>query len=203
MSRFSTDSSEAARASRGIERRAGFWIRAAAAGVDAGVGFAMSLLLASTLGAYFARRAVVTLRIGTPDTLWTGPLPMVLGVVGEVVYLLPFALFVVWILDPLTGATLGKRLLGLRVRDAGGRPASKRTLWFRNAIQTAGLWGWALALVAGRWEIALVASLAGLVVLAGSLTTFGPASLALHDRLSGTSVCRTGLEPVLERSLDP
>jgi len=179
-----------------VARRAGFWIRAAAGGIDAGVGFAASLLLASSLGSYFAQRAVVTLRIGAPGTLWTGPLPLMLGVVGEVVYLLPFALFVAWILDPLTGATVGKRLLGLRVRDAGGRPASRRRRWFRNTLQTVGLWGWTLALVTGRWEIALVATLAGIVVLVGSLAALGPASLALHDRLSRTSVCPTGSDPI-------
>ena len=173
--------------------RAGFWIRAAAAAIDAGVGLVASLVLASSLGTFFAQRAVVTLRIGDPGTLWKGPLPMIFGAVGEVVYLLPFALLVVWILDPVTGATVGKRLLGLRVRDADGQPASRRRRWWRSALQSAGLWGWTVALVTGRWEIAALASLAGSVVLLGSLAALGPASLALHDRLSGTSVCRTGL----------
>lgn len=178
------------------ERRAGFWSRAAAAGIDAGIGFAASLVLASSVGTFFARRAVVTLRIGDPNTLWKGALPFMLGAVGEVVYVLPFALFLAWVLDPLTGATVGKRLLGLRVRNADCQPAPRRRRWCRSALQTVGLWGWTLALLTGRWEIAVLASLAGGVVLVGSLGALGPTSLTLHDRLSRTSVCRTGLDPI-------
>ena len=49
----------------------------------------------------------------------------------------------------------------------------------------------AVALAVGRWEIAVVAVLAGAVMLMGSLMALGPASLALHDRLGGTRVTRT------------
>lgn len=162
----------------------------AAGGTDAAVGFAASLVLAPSVGVFFARRAVVTLRIGDPDTLWQGPLPLMLGIVGEVVYLLPFTLLLAWLLDPLTGATVGKRLLGLRVRDADGQPATRQTLWRRSAFQTVALWGWTLALVTGRWEIAVLASLAGGVMVMGTLAALGPASLALHDRVGRTSVRR-------------
>ena len=191
MSRASPDSSGAARSSVVTVRRAGFRIRAAAAIIDTGVGFVVSLVLASNIGTFFAHRAVVTLRIGDADTLWKGPLPMMLGAVGEVVYLLPLALLVAWLLDPLTGATVGKRLLRLRVRDAGCHPTSRQRRWCRSALQTVGLWGWTLALLSGRWGIAVLASIAGSVVLIGSLLALGRASLALHDRLSRTSVCRT------------
>jgi uncharacterized RDD family membrane protein YckC len=173
-----------------VERRAGFWIRAAAGGIDAAVGFAASLVLAPSVGVFFARRAVETLRIGDPDTLWQGPLPLMLGIFGEVVYLLPFTLLLAWLLDPLTRATVGKRLLGLRVCEADGQPATRRTLWRRSAFQTVGLWGWTLALLTGRWEIAVLASLAGGMILTGSLAALGPALLALHDRLSRTCVRR-------------
>lgn len=164
-------------------------MRAAAAGIDAVVGVAATLAMASTLGMFFARRAVVTLRIGEPGTLWKGPLPLMLGVFGEVVYLIPFTFLLVWILDPLTGATVGKRLFGLRVRQTDGKPASRPTLWCRSALQTVGLWGWTLALLTGRWEPAALASPAAAVILVGSLAAIGPSSLALHDRLSQTSVC--------------
>jgi uncharacterized RDD family membrane protein YckC len=171
-------------------RPAGFPIRAAAAAIDAAAAWAAALALASSLGIFFARRAVVTLRIGEPGTLWTGPIPLLLGIVGEVVYLLPFVLLLAWSLDPLTGATIGKRLAGLRVCGRDGRPASRGARWRRGAIQTAGLWGSTIALLAGRWEILVLAALAGLILLAGTLLALGPASLTLHDRLSGTRVCR-------------
>jgi len=190
VSPLSPSSSEPSDQPGSAPRRAGFWIRAAAAGLDAATGIALSLLLASSVGIFFARRAVVTLQIDNPDSLWKGPLPLMIGVFGEVFYLLPFTLLLVWILGPLTGATMGKRLLGLRVRDFEGRPISRQRHGYRTALLTVGLWGWTLALLAGRWELAALASLGGAVVLAGSLVALGPESLTLHDRLSRTSVLR-------------
>ena len=169
---------------------AGVWIRAAAASIDAAVGLAATFALASTLGIFFARRAVVTLRIGQPGTLWTGPIPLLLGTIGEVVYLLPFTLWLVWMVDPLTGASVGKRVCGLRVGEVDGRPATWQRRWARHAVQTAGLWGWTLALLAGRWEIAVLASVAGVVMWFGALGALCRSRAALHDRLSGSRVWR-------------
>jgi uncharacterized RDD family membrane protein YckC len=149
------------------------------------------LALSSTVGMWFAERAVVTLRIGEPGTLWRGPIPFVLGAVGEVVYGLPFAALLVGGLDPLTGRTPGKRLVGLRVRRADGAPAELPRRASRWAIQAVGFWGWTLALIAGRWEIAALATAAVAIVIAGMLAALGPHSRALHDRASGTVVVRS------------
>lgn len=165
-------------------------MRALAAAIDAVLALGVALALSSTLGEWFAERAVVTLRIGQPGTWWRGPIPLVLGVFGEVVYGLPFAGLLVWSLAAQTGGTLGKRLLGLRVRDAGGGPAVATQRLGRTAILTVGLWGSTLALVAGSWQLALVACSAAAIVLLGTFTALGPAARALHDRLSGTVVVR-------------
>ncbi len=109
---------------------------------------------------------------------------------GEVTYLLPFTLLVFWILDPVAGATPGKWLFRLRVRAAGGSSASPGRLWLRGAIRTVGLWGWTLALLAGRWELAVLATAAEALVLAGFFSVLGPRRLAFHDRVCGTIVVR-------------
>jgi uncharacterized RDD family membrane protein YckC len=147
-------------------------------------------LLSSSIGLFFARRAVVTLHIGDPHTLWKGPLPFILGAIGEVVYLIPFTFLLVWILDPLSGATVGKRLLRLRVRRTDGEPSSSARRWWRSALQTAGFWGLTLAFLVGSWQLVIVALVAGAIVFAGSFAAAGPSSLALHDRLSGTACYR-------------
>ena len=175
---------------RALAAPAGFWIRAGAASVDAASSVGATLVLASTVGFFFARRAVVTFRIGEPDTFWKGPLPLMLGVIGEVVYLLPLMFYLVWLIEPLTGATLGKRLVGLRIGRVDGLPAQPRSLWLRHALQTASFWGWTLALLAGRWEIGALASVAGVAVFAGMCLAIGPAKAALHDRISETRVWR-------------
>ena len=166
--------------------------------VDAALALALAVALASSVGWFFAERAVGTLRIGQPGTLWRGPVPMALGAVGELVYGLPFAWALIGALDPATGATAGKRLLGLRVREDGaeadgagaGRRGRRWPRWRREAVRSVAAWGWTAALLAGRWEPALAASVAGALVAAGSLLALGPERRALHDRLSGTRVVR-------------
>jgi hypothetical protein len=161
-------------------RPAGLLIRALAACLDAAAGVGLAVLGASTLGMFFAHRAVATLHIGEPGTWWKGPIPLMLGVFGEVVYLLPFTFLLVWLSEPLSGATIGKRLLGLRVRCTGGPAASPSALWQRFAIQTVGFWGLTVSLLAGRWEIAAVALVCGAAVMVAGL----------HSRLSATRVWR-------------
>lgn len=173
------------------DRRAGLWIRFAAAAVDGAVALALTLPLSTTfLGSFFASRAVVTLRIGQPGTLWKGPIPMVLGAVGEVTYLLPFVAAVVWSLDVWGGATVGKRLFGLRVATGSGGRAGVATRLRRFAVQAVGAWGWTLSLLAGSWILAVVATLGGGVAMAASLLALGPSKRALHDRIAGTVVVR-------------
>jgi uncharacterized RDD family membrane protein YckC len=162
--------------------------RVAAATVDAAVGLGLAFLLSQTMGMYFARRAVVMLHIGEPGTWWQGPIPLMLGVVGEITYLLPFTFWLAWLLDPITGATLGKRLMGIRVRATDGSVPLRATLWRRHFIQTCGVWGLSLAMVTGSWQLALVASVALLVVGVGTLLLFGHEGRTLHDRVSGTMV---------------
>jgi uncharacterized RDD family membrane protein YckC len=155
-----------------------------------GVGLVAALLLSSTAGMYFARRAVVTLRIGEPDTFWQGPIPLMLGVVGEVNFLLPFTLFLAFALDVLPGASAGKRLFGLRIGGASGQAASSGPRLARLLIKSIACWGVALSLVIGFWPLGGIALGLGLVVCAGTLGALGPAGRTLHDVLTGTRVTR-------------
>lgn len=164
--------------------------RLAAGLIDIGIGIVSALLLSSTLGMFFARRAVVMLRIGEPGTWWQGPVPLMLGVMGEVVYLLPVTLWLAWLVEPLTGATIGKRAFGLRICSDAGLPAESAALWSRSLVQTSGLWLITLGLLVGRWELAAVGVFALVVMTLGSLGAVGRTGRALHDRLTGTFVCQ-------------
>jgi len=158
------------------------------AAIDGLVGLCGALAFSSTIGMYFARRAVVTLRIGEPGTWWTGPLPMVLGAVGEVVYVLPLACGCVWLVEPLTGATIGQRVTGVRAGSVDARPPSRSRLWLRHVLLAAGFWGWTAALVSGRWQIAAAGTLVSILVAGGMASALGAARASLLDRVSGTRV---------------
>ncbi len=169
----------------------GFAIRSLAATMDVLLGVVVAVLLWRTLGWYFAGRSVVMLSIGSPDTFWRGPIPMVLGLFGTVVYGLPFAVLLVLLPEALFGAGPGKWILALRVTTADGAPASAQSRWLRWIAKCSGLWLMVLALVVGSSVLAGVAVAAGVVTLAGFFLAIGRRREALHDRLAGTAVCST------------
>lgn len=175
--------------------------RVLAAFVDAGIGLLVALLLTETSGHYFASRAAETLRIGMEGTLWRGPIPLALGVVGRVSYGLPFALCVVLLAEPLTGRSPGKALLGLRVTTRHGERARPTPRWKRFVAKTLPLWGLTFAWVLGAWPLAALSVVAGAVVVAGCMPLLAPRSSALHDRVAGTRVQREITLP--QASFDP
>ncbi len=147
---------------------------------------ALVLLLAragaTTVGAWCAGRAVVALRVGEPDTWWRGPIPMLLGAVGNVVLVLMAA--------PLTGTTPGKALAGLEIIAGDGRPPGGTRLWRRFLVQAAG----PLLLVAGLVTVRAGLLVAGTAVaaltVAGSVAALLPAGRTLHDLAGGTRIRR-------------
>ncbi len=168
--------------------RRGFSIRLAAGAIDVFLGAVVALLLSETTGRWFAERSIVMLRIGSPDTFWHGPVPMILGILGHFAHGAPFALLLVLLPEALFGAGPGKWLLGLHVTSGDGAPAAAPQRWLRWSIKCAGLWCMPLALILGSSTVAAVALAAVAVTLAGFLVAIGPRSLALHDRLADTAV---------------
>jgi len=164
--------------------------RAAAALVDLACGGLLATLLARTTGLYFAERAVVTLRIGEPGTLWQGPLPMVLGIFGELVYGLPFALAVVALAGAAIGVSPGRAACGLEVRGADGRALSRLRRLGRSLVTTAGLWLLVAALAAGSGAVAVVGALVTAAILVDGALGLRPRGTRLVDRWTRTIVVR-------------
>ncbi len=111
------------------------------------LGFLLCYILHWYLGYYFASRAVVTFQIGVPGSLWKGPIPMILGIIGTYFYTLPFAFFLAFLPEAFIGWSLGKKLLRLRIADQNRKVAERASLWRRLLFKTSGLWGITLALV--------------------------------------------------------
>lgn len=155
--------------------------RCAAAAVDGAVSLLLALLMSTTLGDLFARRAVIALRIGEPDTLWTGPLPMALGLLGGIVYLLPLTLLLTWLAEPLTGRTPGHALLRLEIHG------TKR--WTRYLFKAAGPLLLVSGLLAGRWE-PLIAGIAASILMSAGFLAGAPRGSTLHDRAAGTRLTK-------------
>lgn len=171
--------------------RAGFLIRSAAGLIDGLIGVFLGLVLSGHSGWFFAGRAVVMLKIGSAGTIWKGPLPMVLGILGPFVYGLPFAILLVLLAEPLLESSPGGRLLGLRVRGDDGAKAGRARLWRRTFLKTIGFWGLTLALILESWQAAVLFMAAGGVVFLGFFLVLAPSRQAFFDRLSRTAVYHT------------
>ena len=118
--------------------------------------------------------------------MWKGTIPLVLGIFGEIVYTVPFAILVVVASEAWTARSPGKWMLGIRVVDESGVAASGATRGaLRLAIRTVGSWGVTLGLVTGSWLLALVTATAGCVEMASALS-----GRPFHERWSHTTLVR-------------
>ena len=165
-----------------------FYKRIFAVLIDFLTGIGLGLLMSHSFGYYFAQRAEVMLRIGAPDSLWRGPIPMLLGVVGPFTYILPLALYLIFLTEPLFNNSLGKQLFKLKITDHLGNSPQSKQKWIRHFIKTSPLWIMILALVLGSWQIALISVMSAFVVLLGSGVFIGSKKLTLHDFLAKTTV---------------
>jgi hypothetical protein len=135
--------------------------RLIAGAVDVIVGLMLGVGFANTpVGFFFATRAVVMLRIGASDTIWKGPIPMLMGIAGTFVYSLPFAFLIVAMCEPLFGFSPAGAMLGRT--NAAVAPLRER--WRRAFIRAAPWWGLTLALLTGSWVLALVFSIVAFVL---------------------------------------
>jgi hypothetical protein len=145
--------------------------------IDVMAALLLGILFSNTpVGDFFARRAVVMLRIGAPDTIWTGPIPMLMGIAGRFVYVLPLALLAVALCDPVFGNSPGRAMLGLAPGTADVQSRSRLQRYGRALVTAAPWWGLTAALLAGSWVLALAFALVALALLgraAKSLLTSG------------------------------
>lgn len=104
------------------------------------------------------------------------------------------------LLEVLFSASLGKFILGLRIRTLTGAPASYRTLFWRyllkNGTQVIGF----LSVIVDSTGLAMISELWGIVFSAGCLLALGKERMALHDILAGTAVYRVGYIPPAKAS---
>ncbi|MFI5243951.1 MAG: hypothetical protein ACHQQR_01915 [Gemmatimonadales bacterium] len=140
--------------------------RLIAVALDALAALLLGVLLSNTpVGDFFARRAVVMLRIGAPGTIWKGPIPMLMGIAGRFVYVLPVALLAVALCEPVFGNSPGRAMLGLVPGTVDGESRSRLQRYGRALVTAAPWWGLTAALLAGSWVLALVFVLAALALL--------------------------------------
>ncbi len=103
--------------------------RSAAAASDFLLAAALSVVTAPQLGVWCGERAVLALSIGEPSSWWRGPLPLVLGLAGNVVFAMPFTLIAVGLARLAFGRTPGQALWRAEVTSLSQSFASRSLRW--------------------------------------------------------------------------
>ena len=116
------------------------WRRSAATGTDLLLALLLSGLSATSLGRWCARRAVLALAIDDPQSWWRGPVPLVLGILGELVYSLPVTMLLV---------ALSRRAFGHTPGELWWRVPARSETWGRWLDDHAPLLLLTLALLVG------------------------------------------------------
>ena len=100
-----------------------------------------------------------------------------------------YLIFVVYfLLEGLTGYTLGKLILGIRIANDDGTKAGVGKLLYRYLVKNS---GYVLALVAlftGVHALATLGNVAGLIIFVGCFFTLGVKKQAFHDMIAKTAV---------------
>jgi uncharacterized RDD family membrane protein YckC len=177
-------------AENGVEKRVGFGARLAASLIDllivAVVGFGVGAAIGAMLGLWTG---------GTLGELGDATAPS--GWAGAAVGGLPGAMaaFLVVVLsysliEGLTGASPGKRMLGLKVGTADGRAGSAAVYMKRWAVKYSAHVLRLLGSLPGLHLLGLLATPAGVAILLGCFLALGDKRQALHDIGAATAVFR-------------
>lgn len=164
--------------------------RAAALGVDLMLGLVLAGLLTSSTGHWLSLRAVDALATDDPAGGWKGPLPMVIGMVGSLVYGMPLAVILVTLGELLFAQSVGKALFGLRV--VGARPSGRA---LRLILRDAPWWLALGALLVGAPAFTKLAACLAAVWAVGALVTLAVRGRLLHALPATTGdVARRGAD---------
>jgi len=101
-----------------------------------------------------------------------------------------------WLIEGLTGASPGKRILKLIIRNQNGGPADQNTLLKRYVLKSSATILMLLGNITTLGFIIGLSYLVGLAVFVGCFLVLGQKRQALHDILAGTAVFPAAARPM-------
>ena len=168
-----------------VTTRVGFGRRLAAMAIDGVIVATASILLGMTAGGVFGS-LMSDVAEQTDGFLDGAILGALLGLVAGFATI-GAAYFVI---ELVTGATPGKRALGLVVGTESARPAPAGIRVARYLVKCSPLLLGILTAVPGFWFAATLALLATMTISVGAMMALSPQRQALHDIIARTAVYR-------------
>jgi uncharacterized RDD family membrane protein YckC len=178
-----------------MEQRIGFGKRLGALVLDCIIVWVLAFFGGTTIGGMLGLAGgAAASRMGADDA--TGAAAALGGIFGAIFGFVVAAIVIAavyFLIEGLTGYTLGKLILGIRVANADGTAAPVGRLLGRFAIKNSNSILLVLSLFTGIQALVLLGRVAGLIVFVGCFLALGVSKQALHDRLMGTAVYPRGM----------
>lgn len=170
--------------------RVGFGSRLVALILDVviivGISFVIAPIAGGFLGASAA--AATTEATAVADPAVAAAAGGILGAIMALIVVLPLTYVVYYLIEGLTGITLGKLILGIKVANEDGTTAQVGSLITRWAVKSSGNILTLLGAVLSVSILGTVGGILGLVIFIGCFLVLGAKKQALHDMVAKTAV---------------
>lgn len=176
-----------------MEQRVGFGPRLGAWLLDCVIVIVLAVVGGSTIGGMLGVTGGAMLggaMANQADSLAAG-MAAVGGLLGGLVGFLIAAAAIgllYFLIEGLTGYTLGKLMLGIRVASEDGTAAPIGKLLFRYALKNCNFILSIIGALAGMSALIQIGRLGGLIIFVGCFFTLGMKKQAFHDMLAKTAV---------------
>ena len=172
--------------------RVGFGSRLAALILDviiiSGISFVIAPIVGGLLGAAAAGASAEAMGEANTDAAAAAAVGGILGSLMALIVVLPLTYVIYYLIEGLTGLTLGKLILGIKVANQDGTAAPIGILITRWAVKSSGniltLFGSILSISI----LGTIGGLIGLVIFIGCFLVLGAKKQAIHDLVAKTAV---------------
>jgi len=176
-----------------MEQRIGFGKRLGALVIDIVIIGVVSVLGGGVIGAVLGAGAGAVAGAGDQNSQAAAALfGGIIGTILGIVIASTVVCVVYYLIEGLSGYTLGKLALGIRIASADGTAAPMGQLMGRYAVKNIGSLLFVAAAITGVESLKTVGSIGGLVIFIGCFMVLGASKQALHDRIVGTAVFPKG-----------
>jgi len=173
------------------EKRVGFGPRFGAYVLDIIFASIFALILSAIVGSFlaeiFAGKAMSA--VASQDSAQAmAAIGAGIGIFAAMIYTIPIAITLYFLLEAFTGQTLGKMILKIQVAFPDGKPGNFNLFIVRYLIKNASAILMLLGLLLSIGFLGTLGRIVGLVFFVGCFMSLGQTKLALHDIIAKTAV---------------
>lgn len=144
----------------------------------------IAIILAPVIGSLFLQGAAAGVAAGNAEAAAMG----FFGMIAGMMLTLPVVMFLYFLVEAFTGASLGKMILGLKIGNADGTQAELKTFLVRYAIKQSGSLLALLGALTGLGFFGTLGTIASLAIFVGCFFVLAEKKQAFQDMIANTAV---------------